>query len=659
MQPMSNEARITVHTQRWNSLLLYPLIGLSALAGTATMAEAASGPAAQTNYRVIQLSANAGRAVINASGQVAFTEATDGVTTRAKLYSGHAVHDLGTLGGPSASVAAINNAGQVTGGASVDAQGTIVHAYRWSQAAGMVDLSLPGQGNSLGVNINNKGQVVGTANFNPANFNVRHAFFWSPQTRMLDIGAFGLPPSDSYSDATALNDSGTAVGYSPGPDGGVSDLLAFRWTRAEGIRGIGTLPSEFTYANDINAAGHIVGGSPFSSSGVAHAFLWTPREGLKDLRTGGAQRSAATKMNEKDDVVGYSITTNFLVHGFIWTRDTGFVEVGAGAPETTFANDVNNRGQVVGGFGDHAYVWSRAQGFVDLNTRIPDAPDGLKLVNGGAVSDNGSIVATANTGLVLLVPKCACSDEAPVVAPIKLSGRARINAPLSFSAAFKDVDVRDSHKATWSWGDGSKNAGTVSERNGTGSVSSQHAYRSPGIYTATLTVTDSRGESTTVQRKVVVGGAGAYVAGNGWFVSPPGASRNDPNHSGIANFAFMAVDGAGAAMAQGTTSIEFRAAGINLRDAQIEALSMRVGQVQFSGRGSVNGAGGYNFKVVAVSDNTPGGNRDRIVIRIWHHEPGSNAEVVDYDNSFAGGASATAGEGTIVEDGAIEVQPAG
>jgi probable HAF family extracellular repeat protein len=49
-----------------------------------------------------------------------------------------------------------------------------------------------------------------------------------------------------------------------------------------------------------------------------------------------------------------------------------------------------------------AILWTEAEGLIDLNTRIPRAPAGAMLHAAFAVSDNGSIVAGANTGLVLL-----------------------------------------------------------------------------------------------------------------------------------------------------------------------------------------------------------------------------------------------------------------
>lgn len=501
----------TAFLKRW---LLYPLIAMATLSGAA-LADATRHKAPRaTAYRVIQLSADPiiPFVDINASGQVAFTEYNDGVN-RARFYDGARVRDLGTLGGPTATAVAVNDLGQVTGSASVD--GAVSHAYRWSQAKGMVDLFRFSPRDSAGADINNRGEVTGVFRGGPASNDTPFAFFWSPRTGAINIGTL-----DVFSFATAINDAGTVVGYSGGD--GPFDYLGFRWTRQEGIRDIGTLPSEFTLASDVNAAGYIVGATPFAPNQQVHAFLWTPRTGPIDLGTGTGNRSTAVKVNDKGMVIGNVLNFPVLFHGFVWTRETGLVEIGADSPQIqTSADDVNNRGQVVGTFGERAYVWTRAQGVVDLNTRIVGAPEGLVLQGARAISENGAIVATANTGLVLLVP-AAGTAQAPVVAPIALTGTARVNAVLSFSSAFTDVDLRETHTAIWTWGDGNKVRGTVSEAKGSGNVSAQHVYRKSGTYTVSLTVTDSAGRSTTVQRRLAVCGAAACAVGQGGFLPPAG-----------------------------------------------------------------------------------------------------------------------------------------
>jgi probable HAF family extracellular repeat protein len=627
----------------WNRKLLFALMAC-AFAGGA-LADTPATVRAKTTYTVIQLTPTPGASAINGKGQVAFTEEIGigpGAVTRPKFYDGKRVRDLGTLGGPSATAVDVNDLGQVAGSSTLTAEPR-THAYRWSAATGMVDLSKPGDPRqSRAFAINNKGQVVGQ--------NGDHGFFWSPQTGMLDVGTLGPSPT-SGSSADVINDAGVVAGtvqLSP------FNVVAFRWTRAGGIHGIGTLASDFTFVTDINAAGHIVGESPFTPGGFPHAFLWTQHNGLMDLGTGSNNSSIALAVNDHDVVVG-GTQERFVNsgNGFIWTRASGLVELKSQSPDVgSVALDVNNRDQVVGSIDNHAFVLSRAEGIVDLNTRLRGAPHGLSVFSATAISDNGSILARANTGLVLLVPQCGCSKQAPTVGAVTSTGTARAGVLLSFSAAFNDVDVNDTHKARWSWGDGSTDAAIINEKNAAGSASAQHTFGAPGIYTVTLTVTDSSGQSTAVQRKVTVGGAGAYVAGQGWFMSPAGASRMGHNKPGIASFAVLAGAGADAGKAQGQASFQFNAAGISFRSDQVDSQSVHGSGVQLSGRGSVNGTGGYHF----MMHSAPGSGNDRIRVRIWHQLAGTNAEVVDYDNQADSGASITGQEGTVMGEGAITLQ---
>lgn len=320
---------------------------------------------------------------------------------------------------------------------------------------------------------------------------------WSRKTGILNLGTL---PGYANSGAVAINEAGQVVGNSLQPEAVRGE--AFLWSRATGMVGLGA----GTQAIFINAVGQLAG-TALNPAGLPVSWVWTPRLGGVTFGQGGTS-TQVTGINDRGLAVGIDTATG-VNFGYTWTRETGIRFIGnfaGGLNSLPYA--VNNRDQVVGqapalGLGARAFVWTRKEGLVDLNTRIPDAPPGLALMAARDISDNGAIVAESTSGLVLLVPR-AVSDAAPVIGSIEASGTATTNRLLSFSVGLKDADLRDTHKATWSWSDGRQDTAIVSERSGTGSASGQHAWRKPGTYTVRLTVTDSRGKSASVTRKVVV-----------------------------------------------------------------------------------------------------------------------------------------------------------
>ena len=635
--------------QRWRLASLIAAACASMALGGSSAASPAAAPVA-TTYRVVPLAPNGFPAGINSKGQVAFT-AFEGEVPRARFYDGSIVRDLGSFGGSAAVVNALNDLGQVAGAAATT-DGTF-HAFRWSRPAGLVDLNRPGVGNSIGIDINNKGQVAGTARFTPPS-NISHAFRWSPATGMVDLGALG-PTSESL--AYGINDAGTAAGWSDEASGPRLTQVTKWPAGGGGPIPLNAFPSIASIALDINNAGQIVGGAAFDTRLNDQAFIWTHEGGLQGLGTEPSYQSWADRISEKGLVIGQLYSTPSDRNGLIWSRDKGLLTVGTPITDSSDTADVNNRGQVVGSLNGRGYLWTRTGGFVDLTSRVVGAPPELTLFSGLVLNDNGTIVAATNAGtLVLLVPT-ACHALPPVAGPVKTTGAARANTLLSFAAGFQDVDVRDTHKAVWSWGDGSRTVGTVSERSGAGSVSGQHAYRAAGIYTVRLTITDSSGKDSTVERKVVVGGSQGAVSGQGAFASPANAVLAGGRRASIGNFAFLSEGGASKA------TVEVNVAGLALRSNRVDTVTLDGTRIQYSGQGSVNGKGGYRFTLTATAGAGTGsraGGKDRIHVRIAHTEPGSTAEVVDYDNGAAAtGAAQKAAAGAegsvVIGEGRIEL----
>src|SRR5690349_14928391 len=140
---------------------------------------------AVTTYRIVQL-AERGIGVLNAKDQVAFTEFTADRRV-AKYYDGHTIRNLGTLGGTNAEVAGLNDKGEIAGHSNVD-DSALFHAFRWTRTTGLVALGTPaGAVETLASDINNSGDVIGTANFGTPERPAR-AVLWRRGAGPFDLG---------------------------------------------------------------------------------------------------------------------------------------------------------------------------------------------------------------------------------------------------------------------------------------------------------------------------------------------------------------------------------------------------------------------------------------------------------------------------------------
>lgn len=652
---------MAVMQTRWRWLLLgLCSSGLIACGGSASSPAPATRLAAKmgagdTVYSVVKLGAGeiTQIPVINSTNKVAFSlNGPDGA--RASFFDGATVQDIGTLGGAEAYATALNEAGQVTG-YSLSPSGSY-HAFRWSQAACMVDLgTLPDTEESEGFAINTQGQVAG---FAAGALQPPRAFVWSESTGMLDIGKLGTGSAV----AQAINDSGIAAGYSDAVDG---NTHAFVWSAASGMADLGTLGGIDSYATLINNAGQVAGYSAISNASgfFYHGFVWDQVNGMVDIGTLSGLGSAVLAMNASGQVAGVSDKNELFQHAIWWSRADGIVDLGTLGGTISRALGINRDAVVVGLSNTpagqdayHAFLWTKAQGMIDLNTRLSNAPPGLVVTEGLAISDNGAIVANSNAGLVLLKPGASGSD-APVVGPITASSPVVAGTRAMFSADFTDRNRADTHTATWFWGDTcTRTAGTVTESDGAGTASGDHVFCSPGVYPIALTVTDNTGLSAMVARDiVVVAPSGAAVAGGGWFMSPQGAYRKQRIYAGRASFSFVSAPTNPGA---GPMTLKFRVADMDFRSTGYDALSVAGSRAQYQGSGTLNGKGGYKFLLIAVDGSTSKAVRDsRFRLKVWHADARSKGEVVDYDNQAAARTVAIAGDGSVIGGGSIIIRP--
>jgi uncharacterized membrane protein len=128
------------------------------------------------------------------------------------------MRDIDTLGGPLNHVNSLNNAGQVVGDAmlSLDENlNSINHAFLWSQAGGMQDLT-PNANFSSAYGINAAGQVVGYADM-PGFLGL---FLWSQSSGFIKITDH-IPANSGWtlSSVNGINDAGQILGSGTNPAG--------------------------------------------------------------------------------------------------------------------------------------------------------------------------------------------------------------------------------------------------------------------------------------------------------------------------------------------------------------------------------------------------------------------------------------------------------
>jgi uncharacterized protein len=240
-----------------------------------------------------------------------------------------------------------------------------------------------------------------------------------------------------------------------------------------------------------------------------------------------------------------------------------------------------------------------------------------------------SVQVTDATGLSTVASAVVhVENVAPTLSPITAPlDPAAVNTPIPVSAQFTDPGVLDTHTALWDWGDGATSSATLTETNGSGSVSDTHAYPVPGIYKLTLTLTDKDGASTQAffEYIIIYDPNGGFVTGGGWMNSPAGAYTPDPALTGKANFGFVAKYKKGANLPEGSTEFQFKAGGLNFKSTGFEWLVVAGSKAQFKGTGTINGQGEYKFMLTA-GDGSP----DTFRLKIWQDAAG--AEQVIYDN---------------------------
>jgi probable HAF family extracellular repeat protein len=229
----------------------------------------------------------------------------------AVLFAGGTVTDLGTLaGGTESQALAINDRGQVAGFANNDVPdptpidglpfATQARAFLWEDGV-MRDLGTLGGPDATVATLNERGEVAGISYTddtpNPTTgVPTTHPYLWA-NGQMHDLGTLG----GSWSNAAWLNAGGDVVGAST--LAGDDTIHPFLWDGQQ-LRDLGTVGGTFGRALHVSDTGAVVGFSTPPGDSTVHAFLWT--HGVMSDLTGNddTQCTVAEWVNNHDQAVG-------------------------------------------------------------------------------------------------------------------------------------------------------------------------------------------------------------------------------------------------------------------------------------------------------------------------------------------------------------------
>jgi probable HAF family extracellular repeat protein len=271
---------------------------------------------------------------------------------RAALFTDGKVVDLGNLGGNESIAGGVNNRGLVVGCATTATPDNFrfclgapqqSRAFLWKDGK-MTDLGTLGGPDALAALVNDRGEVAGFSLIDSTTA-TQHLFLWK-DGNMRDLGNLG---GTAVQLINGMNERGQIVG---GMNvAGDQSFHPFFWD-GRALRDLGTFGGDFGSANWVNEVGEVVGWAFTAGNQAAHAFLWLKGE-LIDLKTvRGDASSIAFVVNSKRQVVGDSLDSNFNdVHAFLWERGS-IADLNALIPpdsgvQLTEAVGLNERGEIV------------------------------------------------------------------------------------------------------------------------------------------------------------------------------------------------------------------------------------------------------------------------------------------------------------------------
>jgi len=179
----------------------------------------------------------------------------------------------------------------------------------------------------------------------------------------------------------------------------------------------------------------------------------------------------------------------------------------------------------------------------------------------------------------------------------------------------------------------------------------------PDVYVVELTITDHCGKTDVAfyEYIVVYDPTGGFVTGGGWIDSPAGASKLYPLVTGKANFGFNAKYKTGknnTNEVDGNTNFQFKAGDLHFSSSVHHNMSLVISgaKATYTGEGTVNGRGSYEFRLIAIDGDLLGNSADKFRIKIW--TKGYPGDVI-YDNKM--NTSESSDDATVLGGGSIVI----
>ena len=221
----------------------------------------------------------------------------------------------------------------------------------------MTDLGTLGGDFSTAIDLNERGQVVGTSR----TASRKHRVFLWEKGRMLDLGSV---PEEVVVPNVLLNERGQVVWS---PNGRDSVMWEDGIVRKLGLR-----------ANAINDRGQIVGQR---GTGAAEQVVLWENGRTRELRPpGGGKWSEAMAINNRGQVVVWSTTKKDAERSFLW-QNGRWTNIGR-----PYACAINERGQIVG----HFFLWQN--GRVTTHNLKPAPGDYASYCFPWAINNRGQII---------------------------------------------------------------------------------------------------------------------------------------------------------------------------------------------------------------------------------------------------------------------------